>query len=250
MKEYLQEGPVTIEVTPQKIKEAEDLLLMDINHIDELTPQNILSELFDKVFGVRIYGSVRDGDSFVDRYNGLKSEIREVLKGIDKHSFAGACITYASDDGGHTDGYIVRMEDDPECRLLLSEEPYRCNYDYDSDPDGIVVGLYGLDDVDLMMICRLIVADGTQHGVWETRYNELMNDADKILSGMEKPVCLVNPVMVAFDIDGKWYNTVITRVYRYKLHSTRESFDLLGNIILDDAQAMKVVDAVVESMNA
>lgn len=237
-----------IKITDDKMAEMEDVL-RKMGNLDEIDPKVIVHELIRKVFGVSL-NEVVEKDSFSGRYNEIASFAAYYIKNsisLGRPVLTGWFLDYASSDCGFYEDCVVREEvKDGVLQFWFAEENYP-GYDYDEDEDGIVSGPYGLDDLNLFEVSHVIASIFKDAEKYEDELKNLINDAFSVLDAMEDAVFLKNPFMVCIDKDGKWYNEMIYKVYRRKIHSSKESYYLSGSPIISYADLMRITDAVLGS---
>ena len=236
-----------VKITDDKMAEMEDVL-RKMGNLDEIDPKVIVHELVRKVFGVSP-NEVVAKDSFSGRYNEIASSVASYIKScisLGKPVLTGWYLDYASSDYGFYEDCVVREEVKNGVMQFWFAEEYDPDYDYDEDADGIVSGPYGLDDLDLSEVSNIIASNDKDAEKYRDELNNLINDAFSVLDAMEDAVFLKTPFMVCIDKNGKWYNEMIYKVYRRKIHSSKEFYCISGSPCISYDDLMRIVDAVLE----
>ena len=237
-----------VNITDDKMVEMEDVL-RKMGNLDEIDPKVIVHELIRKVFGVS-FNEVIAKDSFSGRYNEIASFAASYIKNkisLGRPVLVGWHLDRASSDCGFCEGCVVREEvKNGVIQFWFAEGDDLC-YDYNKDRDGIVSGPYGLDDLNLYDVIRAIAFNDRDAEKYRDELTKLINDAFSVLDAMADTVFLENPFMVCIDKDGKWCNEMIYRIYKRRIHSSKESYYLSGSPIISYADLMRITDAVLGS---
>ena len=237
-----------VNITDDKMAEMEDVL-RKMGNLDEIDPKVIVHELVRKVFGVS-FNEVVAKDSFSGRYNEIVSSMASYIKScisLGKPVLTGWYLEYASSDCGFYEDCVVREEVKDGVLQFWFAEEHDPGYDYGEDVDGIVSGPYELDDLDLSEVSSIIASNDKDMEKYMNDLDKLINDAFSVLDAMEDVVFLGNPFMVCIDKNGKWYNEMIYKVYKRKIHSSKEWYYLSGSPIISYADLMRITDAVLGS---
>ena len=237
-----------VKITDDKMAEMEDVL-RKMGNLDEIDPKVIVHELIRKVFGVS-FNEVVAKDSFSGRYNKIASFAASYIKNkisLGGPVLVGRYLDRASSDGGFCGGCVVREEVKNGVIQFWFAEGYDLCYDYNKDRDGIASGPYGLGDLNLFDVIRAIAFTDRDAEKCRDEITKLINDAFSVLDAMTDAVFLENPFMVCVDKDGKWCNEIIYRIYKRRIHSSKESYCLSDSCDISYAELMRIVDAVLGS---
>ena len=237
-----------VKITDDKMAEMEDVL-RKMGNLDEIDPKVIVHELVRKVFGVSP-NEVVAKDSFSGRYNEIASSVASYIKNnisLCRPVLVGWHLDYASSDYGFCEGYVVREEIKNGVIQFWFAEEYDHFYDYNEDKDGITSGPYRLDDLSLFDVIQAIAFNDKDAEKYRYELTKLINDGFRVLDAMKDVAFLKKPIMVCIDKDGKWYNEIIYRIYRRRIHSSKESYSIDGSYIISHDELMRIVDAVLGS---